>query len=303
MLLKPGPDLRWQDNVVRPMSAQLELSDDRVFGDGGRWLVSAVPPTATFASNLGPVIRAFDQLALEPTPDAIFTFAQRFGWLGHLEGVQVGRSEPGVRAVHGGGSPLAGEALSSWLTELASFRGIRELWRMTVDLAKPDPLERPDRLADRFAVARSYVDEHVKLGNEEVLYRMVLPPSEHAPAQPWASVAVPGRENQIPKNDRVAAGTFVVCHEVNEHLRGHTHPTLMPFQGRRMAQIPDCLLGAIYLRLASEVSVMSRNPRSKQCPVCKRTFDVNGRSVYCHDSCKARKKYLVKIHRWPPDHP
>jgi hypothetical protein len=301
VLLRPGPDLVWSSNVVRPMSGALESSDDRVFGDGAQWLVSAAPPTATFARNLGPVIRAFERLAQRPAPDAIYAFVQTFGWLGHLESLQVVRSEPGVRALHVGGSSLAGEALSWWLAELASFSGVREMWRATVNLVKRVPLERPDLLADRETAARSYLRECVTIGDEAILYRLPISPPEHAPWQAWESVAVPGLERRMPKGDLAAAGSFVVCHVINERLRGHAHPTLMPFQERAMAQVPDCLLGAIYLRLATEVSTMSKNPKSKQCPVCQTTFDGNGNSVYCGDPCKWKKKYLVESGRWPID--
>jgi hypothetical protein len=295
VLLRPGPDLRWRSDVARPMTADLETEEDRVFGDGGPWLVSAVPPTATFARSLGAVLRAFEKVAQRPTQDAIYKFVQTFGWLGHLESVQVVRSGPGFRVLHVGGSPLAGEALGWWLDELASFGGIRQMWQAVVDLTGPDRLEDPAK------AARSSLRKHIAVGGDEIRYRLPMPSSGHATAQPWVSVVIPGLERRVPKDDLAALGTFVVCHVINEQIRDHAHPTLMPFQGRAMSQVPDCLLGAIYLRLANEVSSLSKNPKRKQCPVCKRTFDAVGNRVYDDDTCKWKKKYLHRTGRWPLD--
>jgi len=296
VLLRPGPDLRWRSDIARPMTADLETEEDRVFGDGGPWLVSAVSPTATFARSLGAVLRAFEKVARRPTQDAIYKFVQTFGWLGHLERVDVVRSGPGFRVLHVGGSPLSGEALTWWLDELACFSGVRQMWKAVLDLTGPDLLDDPAK------AARSSLRKHVAVGREEIRYRLPVPSSGHATAEPWVSVAVPGLKQRVPKNDLAALGTFVVCHVINEQIRDHAHPTLMPFQGRAMTHVPDCLLGAIYLRLANEVSSMSKNPKRKQCPVCKRTFDYgNGNSVFCGDLCKWKKKYLAETDRWPVD--
>src|SRR5664280_589269 len=177
VLLRPGPDLRWRTDVVRPMSADVDTSNGLVFDDGAPWLVGDVPPTATFARSLGAVIRAFEKVAQRPTQDAIYKFVQTFGWLGHLESVVVVRSGPGFRALHVGGSQ--GEALSWWLDELASFSGVRQMWKAVVDLTGPDLLDDPAK------AARSFLRKHVAVGREEIRYRLPVPSSGHATAQPW----------------------------------------------------------------------------------------------------------------------
>jgi hypothetical protein len=83
--------------------------------------------------------------------------------------------------------------------------------------------------------------------------------------------------------------------EVNRRLRGHASPEVLPFKNDLLI-VPDCLLSALYVLFALELS--DKLP-IRQCPNCDQFFPPKtARQVYCSDDCR-----VTHWQKWSPKSP
>jgi len=85
--------------------------------------------------------------------------------------------------------------------------------------------------------------------------------------------------------DSVEPARYYVYQRVNERLSSHVSPVVWPFVDGEILFYPDCLLSAMYLLFALELS--GRVRPSIICRGCGRYFTpVHGRQRYCDETCR-----------------
>ena len=238
----------------------------------------------------------FESLGRKPTPTPVRATADRLGW---LTGPQLFWARVPARP----GDPsrvLEGEPVAMWAKEARAFRDLRETWRATEALRQARAeglLESPEtRLL------------HAKLTliGDALRYRPSAAPGMGSDVD--ADILVPlldDARRELRRGGLVVMGRFIVAHEINERLRGHVNPVLMPFSGGpqtwgvdRVFE-PDTVLTAIYWQFAAEVTASARNPLRRQCanPECDR--EVSGRpdKKFHSEYCAARYRDLKRTGR------
>jgi len=257
----------------------------------GGWTAGAITASTRITDR-------FDRLGADHTDDQILEFADEFGWLGHprpLRAPQINRAD-GVRVLMFGGGQNLGEPRATWISEAARFAALHSLFYagLRVRAATTDGTGATDSVR--------LIGAHVEWGMGYFAYRVT---DQTRGAEEWDEVltrrADGGTLDRLPRGDWSTAAEFVVAHEVNRTLRGHVDTMLLPLRRNVMRMVPDCLLAAIYLQFANEVSTGLRNPRLGQCanPECGLPFSGPSNRMYCRPTCKDRAKYLK---RHPPAH-
>lgn len=230
-------------------------------------------------------------------PEDILRFANRYGMLGHPELAY----DPTLDVQN----PHPAERLTFWTYEIHKMLCLVSLWdwardgnrgmldrfviwsdsprRVLVALGvSGDELRRDigDRVAqeDRtFSPARWVVEEGKAKGGAGIFARLLA--KEGGPGNHDALLA------EWDFGDVIEPARYYVQLEVNDHLHGHVSPAVRPFEGDRMIIWADCLLGAIYLSFAAEISGLTTV--AKVCPQCGGLFTgQRGHKVYCSDKCR-----------------
>jgi hypothetical protein len=81
---------------------------------------------------------------------------------------------------------------------------------------------------------------------------------------------------------------YDVCREINRQMQGHVSPAVLPFRQGDVYLFPDCLLAAMYVLFALEVSGKQRP--AQMCRECGRYFvPQHGLQQYCEDRCRKRR--------------
>jgi hypothetical protein len=287
-LAVPKAGFRWATDVRM-------LSTDPI----EHWLVASAPmdtPSRVLLYQPMAVRDLHRRFArLRPTPEAILTFANRFGFLGHSEIVssEAGPSEPA-------------ESLISWVSQLNLITPLLLLWEL-IRNREAGKLGcyfrwhgRPRRVGVFLASA---------LGPPELLKDPVLMRSDQARMKTYAALSNRGRYPAIQAatlaseamgegsqdllarwrfGDPIEPARYYVHREVNTQLRGHVSPAVLPFRQGEILFFPDCLLAAIYTHFALELSGRRRQPILCARPGCGRYFQPsNRRQVYCDASCRS----------------
>jgi hypothetical protein len=199
---------------------------------------------------------------LRETERSILRFANRYGLLGH------GAVFMGSRVLQ------RYEALRVWHREASTMKKLVEVWDLVkrgdagklgqwVQWSKP-PMQ----------VAWNYPGEFELLGDE--LFPGTLPIRDR-----WrfGEVIEPARH--------------YVFLQVSKKLEGHVNPVVHPDLRGDIMLVPDCLLSAMYVQFAIELSGKERP--AIVCQGCGRYFPpVHGAQRYCEEECRKRTWWRKK---------
>ena len=213
--------------------------------------------------------------AVRPQPEAILRFANKYGF---LRGDQL--------LLHRGGTiSVNGEHINHWTAAIGELAALIEL----LDLAQQ---KQAGRLGQFVTWHR---DDQVNIAWQNSWTGSQWELERPRPGRTGIYTAhVGGLSNHAIQPDlaeRWGRGTVVgptkyfVHLRVNEQLRGHVSPVVLPFRQGDIYMFPDSLLSAIYVSFALELS-RSRQPR-KLCAGCDRYFTpVDGRQGYHSPACR-----------------
>lgn len=191
---------------------------------------------------------------LDATKAAVLTFANQYGQLGGA-GARLGR---------GNGKIRQGEPLEYWAREIQDMRAHLNLWEW---------VQHGDRRALR--------DFKAWEDSRPAQVRPFIPveawdPHTAALTEHW------GMGESIPTSRYLYA-------LVSDRMRGHVHPTILPFEERRIFHVPDSLVAALYVVFALELSGQSLPARTCAAADClKRYVPSGGKSRFCSDTCRKR---------------
>jgi hypothetical protein len=278
----------------RPVGGFAWRDADPIFGEvtgdadpaaKGPWLVAEPGGLQRYALfRQGTLVERFDALAKSaraapPAPrsrayremlDRILAFANQFGWLGR----------PTVVFVHGTTTDEPAEPLEFWLTELDDWCELREL---------AQALER-DSETDRGLLRARVVWRPAGVSYEHGLGRMRRS-QLIASARLWQDAELLERLRDGNWRDAI---DYFVCREVNNKLRGHVNPSVLPFADRRIRHFMDSLLAGLYFEFARELSGRGDATIEKECanPQCVQLFRPTRRDRrYCSGPCRSLAGY------------
>jgi hypothetical protein len=296
---RPTAGFEWRDDL-RPLSSggEVQIADP---GERTWWLVPKSKEARRYPvlHRMG-LLSDFHRLTLGPSRAAIVAFANKHGSLGHGE-LLVGRrgDQASTIVFTVGGDPSSfGESLAEWQNEALAFRNLWETWQAVRTLSNRD-VEPQARVNAADRAIRDQIEWPP--GGAIVYRRPVDPPgallrgfkviAHPADAQAYADIT-----GNLPAGDLVAAARFHVQKELNERLRGHINPYLLPFMASKLRFFPDTLLSAIYLRFAFEVS--EGIGRTRECAGCVQPFAPGRRDqLYCGKNCRERAGYRRRLRR------
>jgi hypothetical protein len=231
--------------------------------------------------------RRFAKLA--PTEEAILGFANKYGL---LDGGELPLKVTGSSGVFGG------EQLDLWVEEIKHMALLVRLWdlqkRNASDLAQyvwwqeDGTVRIPvacywDERVGRWAVMtldRDAEDPYRKIlsidGPIEVMSPVISAPFLHPRlARLWG------------KSDARGPLAYFVSLKVNERMRGHVSPAVIPLRDGDIRMVPDSLRAALWLHLAFETS--GRQRKSLECLGCGEYFPpTHGRQKYHDEACRKR---------------
>ena len=178
------------------------------------------------------------------------------------------------------------ESLSEWSREIRDMAHLLGLWDQVRD---EDGEGLRQTVTWRRGPTRVYVQNEIFASEGLPLERTRLKSSRNlvAPAE--------GEEPLRPKligtwkyGDRISPGRFYVASKVNEKLKGHVSPVVVPFAGSsqdgEVLFFPDSLFGALYALFALEITNFGY---TRICPRCGGQFrTTNRRKYYCSEACK-----------------
>jgi hypothetical protein len=282
MLAVPEAGFRWVSDYQQPPPAAQELP--------GPWLIDPTPvgevaPLRRYAPfGVAGLHRRFARV--KPTQDGFLAFANRYGQLDELTWL-VGPSGRGVM--------YAGESLEVWRLKWAHVRMLVELWDAVL-LGQARLLRAyfqwPDANAVRYTVAvgergldASAARNPLAVGNGVRYWAG------------WLAGTDLGTEStellaHWQQGDVVGPARHFVCEEVNNAVRGHVQPAVLPFRGAEIRFFPDTLLTAIYIHLMLEISQRPRPALMCAREGCANYFTPRRRDqIYCSDGCKKLAYY------------
>ena len=307
---------RWDDSLVPSIfgaGAQRDREDGQlksnpftydVANDKGPWLVEAVP------SGVPRDVRQYAPLGvpglhrrfagLSRTRKAILRFANRYGRLGH--GVMLQEQHPA--------SLFTGESFGFWDRQIVEMGLLLALW----DLVEAEDRQMLSTFvrwqSDPRMVSLQLVFGEGRLHSEITrrIWRDLSSPrqveEEAGVRLDRATSAVIAAEHLGPDSqallanwaygDEVEPVRYYVHREINQLMRGHVSPGVLPFRGGDIYFFPDCLLSALYVHFALEVS---GRPRPQiACKGCGRYFRPSHGRRYCNERCRKLTWYHNHSH-------
>ena len=210
------------------------------------------------------------QLAgLTPSQQNIKNFADKYGLLGH--GVALCYTDRS--------NPLQiGESFHFWSQEIERLGALINLW---------DCIQH-----ERFSELYNYIAWHER--PRSVSIKLVHPNGKLLTSHLIA------REDYLPHKEiitrwktglPIGPSTYFVHQQINERLRKHVSPYILPFYNNgEILMFPDCLLSTLYVLFALEVS--GRMQPSIICSGCGAYFiPKNRKQKYCKPSCSKLRYY------------
>jgi excisionase family DNA binding protein len=291
--------LRFGRRVVVPKARLMAFIDDEPSG-------RSHATKGTKGQPAGRGVRLADDLSA----DSICAFADQRGWLGVQMPVRRSATsrqgadddvEPAVRAWTVGGGPL-GEPIRMWRKEILRVRALKDLWGAV--MAIREPWKAAGLAADAIDRAKALLSGSVQWSQGQIAYsiQMAYPirPELVGPdfvwPRDWNPIRDSGVLSKIPTGDLATAGTFVVCHEINQSLEGTVDTTLLPFRSCEMRQVPQTLLASIYLQLAIEVAG-GTGWRLCQYPGCGTRYPGRRNSKYCDRGTRTHRNQAAYLKR------
>jgi hypothetical protein len=192
------------------------------------------------------------------TERSILRFANRYGLLGHGAVIRI----RGILEHY--------EALRHWRREVRTMQRLVEIW----DLVKKQDA---GKLGQRFRWDIN--PKRVMLWDEKEGEFQVLGHERHPD-----TLAI---RAQWQFGEVIEPARYYVCVQVSKKLEGHVNPVVHPDLRGDIMLVPDCLLSALYVQFAIEVSGKERP--AIVCQGCGRYFPpVHGAQRYCEEECRKR---------------
>jgi hypothetical protein len=216
---------------------------------------------------------------VNPTPDGILSFANRYGLLGN------------VLALKPAGEPItletrtAGESLQDWLSEIGKARHLIAAW----DLVRAKDESKLRQYIEWAAESVDWVGSH-SLGDENELANIAR--QFHSGGSPALGYTGPAelRETGWRRGEVLRPATYYVAMGINKRLWHHTHSLLIPFRRGDIAPVPVDLLGVIYTRFAQEVA--GGGAKREPCNRCGALFEPQRSDhLYCSTACRKARYY------------
>ena len=304
---------RWDDSLVPSLfgagaqrdpedgQLKLQLLEYAVATDKGPWFVEAVPMGAPRTVRqytplgIANLHRRFARLST--TEKAILQFANRYGVLGH------GLMLDGANAV------FAGESLGIWSSEISEMGLLLALWDLVMaeDRQTLSTFVRWQSKPRSVKLQLVFGERRLQKEMTRRIWRDFLSPivveEQTGVRIDYAGVPVIAAEYLGPHSqallakwrygDEIEPIRYYVHRTINERMRGHVSPAVLPYRGGDIHFFPDCLLSALYVHFAMEVSGEQR-PQIV-CKGCGRYFRPNhGHQRYCNDRCRKLTHYHKK---------
>jgi hypothetical protein len=260
--------------------SRLEEKPQWVLSDGvavgTRYVVRQYNPLRMFTG----LFRTF--AAVDPTREAILTFANTYGDLGIARPLDV-RSPSDHRQLYF----VRGETLADWVTEIDAMRQAVAIWDMVRARDVPG-LSRHIRWDQGNGGPNWVYDSHPELPPFHVDPRRAVP----AGAGRHTDLILPVPDLFKP-GDVLMPATFLVQNWINTHLMRRVSPRVV-YDLDRGAQAlrfyPESLLGALWLQFAQAID---GDKEYRACRECGKWFEVSldafrTNRVFCSDPCKSR---------------
>jgi len=209
---------------------------------------------------------------LAPTLQEIKHFADKYGLLGHSVLLCY---------LNRGSNPIQiGEPFHFWQEEIERIGALINLW---------DCIQHK-----RLAELSKYIIWHAHPRSVQI--KLFHPSGKHL------SSHLIVREDHLPDKEVIArwkTGTlleptrYFLCKQINEQLRQHVSPSILPFNEGEIFMFPDCLLSTLYVLFALEISGKLR-PKVV-CRGCGIYFiPKHGSQKYCTSACSKLKYYYKR---------
>ena len=298
LLRVPDDGFSWRDDLV------LFDSEGAKENTEGPWLIRSdslyerqYPPLAV--PNLH---RRFSRI--EPMKESVLSFANKYGFLGHapwLEGTSSDQQ-----------SMQFGESLGFWQNEIYRMAELVALWDLVESgsrvelgqmvewmppgesqhirlyLVSIDGRIRPD-LAHYMRQGPDKFREHLRLVQDSAgrLTNSNVTVLAHEELRNGVELL-----ERWEHGDPVEPIRYFVHREVNNRLRGHVSPSVLPFRKGEIYFFPDCLLSSLYTKFMLELSGRSRPAMLCERPHCGLYFEpLHGRQKYCDKRCQQLAYY------------
>ena len=243
----------------------------------------------------------------EATAESILAFSNEYGLLGH--GLWL--SDSGSND----GEMMVGESLAFWQKEIEHMARLMALW----ELVKSGSRRELSHLVEWTPPGKSQqvrlylVDVDGKLRPDLAQFMRQRPDEFHdyfrrdedlAGRMRHRGVTVLAHEEngsdmdlleRWKHGDPIEPARYFVHREVNNRLRGHVSPAVLPFRNGEIFFFPDCLLSSLYTQFMLELSGRNRPAMLCARPGCGRYFDpAHGRQRYCDKPCQQLAYYYRK---------
>jgi len=223
---------------------------------------------------------------LEPTQEAIKRFADRYGLLLH----QVTLKHPTIE-----NRIKFGESLVNWKFELARMKLVRQLM---IWVRRNDKDALSQHIIWDIGDIRRFKQTAVYLewDSRRALIGYVKSPGATY-GKPRYRIAPeltdPTAETHYfdwEYGDVIEPARVLIHKEINAGLKDHVSPAILPDRPNEIFMLPDCLLSAMYVLLALEMTRGGRPPI--KCKGCEEFFTPDhGRQTYCTESCRKNHWY------------
>jgi predicted nucleic acid-binding Zn ribbon protein len=221
------------------------------------------------------LLREFAELR---TGADITAFMRRYGWLGHSDSNRV--YDPSA------GREFIADPLNLWRNESRAFRFLWRMWRAVTKPASDDRafLRRYINLDDPVAPTRAWL----LVPDDDTEFR-----HQGCNIVPYYAEVLPGLINERGIQPMSAAARLFVEYEVNRTLAKHSRSAVSlgnskAFENPELITQPCCLLGAIYLVFAFEMT--GRMLPKRQCEVCGNEFALTrADKKVCNRNCRTKK--------------
>ena len=297
LLRVPEDGFSWRDGLVVLDSERVEKNT------AGPWLVRS---DSLYVRQYSPLAipnlpRRFART--EPTAESILAFANEYGLLGHA--FWLGDPDSNDQAM------LVGESLGFWQKEIERMARLMALWKLVKGgcrrelshLVQWTPPGEPQQVRLYPVV----VDRELR---PDLSQWMRQHPGEfrddvrqHGDRAGRVTTVLAHEENgsdielleRWKHGDPVEPARYFVHREVNNRLRGHVSPAVLPFRKGELFFFPDCLLSSLYTQFMLELSGRNRPAMLCARPGCGRYFEpAHGRQQYCEKQCQQLAYYYRK---------
>ena len=298
LLRVPEDDFSWRDGLV--------VVDSKGVGENiaGPWLIR---PDSLYARQYSPLAvpslhRRFAWL--EPTTESILAFANEYGLLGHALWLDDPCSNHQVT--------LLGESLGFWQKEIEHMARLMALWELVKrgcrrelsHLVQWTPPGKPQQVRLYLVSAGGELRPDLAQWMRQYpgeFHDDVRQDGDRAGRMTYREVTVLAHEElssdielleRWDHGDPVEPARYFVHREVNNRLKGHVSPAVLPFRKGEIFFFPDCLLSSLHTLFMLDLS--GRRSPAILCarPRCGRYFEpMHGRQKYCDKRCQQLAYY------------